>query len=161
MTDPRQIEGVDITSLERGLAQVVIQPGASIPALGDTTTVNVLVKDGALRVSISEGAGEVRTGSGQPIASGDAGTVFCEGEKRDLQIGDSAVLTAGNSCFVRDGVLNLDVVGDQAVELHMGAQPRGGDRPERLPGGAQAFKAGGGGGGGKASPLRCWLCPFM
>lgn len=164
MTDPRQeIDGVHITKAGEGTAQVVIQPGTEVPPLGDTKTARVLVKDGAVRVSISEGAGEVLKGSGAAIRSGNDDIVFCDRGTCEFAIGDSAVLTAGNSCFVRDGVLHLEVVGDQAAELHMSAQGKGGEGPqdEPLPSGATTFAAGGGGGGGSATPLRCWLCPFM
>lgn len=162
MTDPQQIDGVQITKLEKGLAQVVIQPGKPVPPLGNTKTARVLVKDGAVRVSISEGTGEVLKGSGDAIRSGSDDIVFCDSGTCDFAIGDSAVLTAGNSCFVRDGVLNLEVVGDQAAELHMSAQGRGGEgqQGEPLPSGARAFGSGGGG-GGSTTPLRCWVCPFM
>jgi hypothetical protein len=159
MTDSQHIPGVRITTLEPGLAQVIIEPGSDVPALGNTTTVNLHVKDGAVRVSVSEGTGEVRVASGEAIQSGDGDIAFCEKGKRDLAIGDSPVLTAGNGCFVRDGVLHIEVVGDQAAELHMGAKQRDRGEQEPLPEGAQAFAERAG--GGTVSPLRCWVCPFM
>jgi hypothetical protein len=165
MTDPRQeIEGVHITRLgEQGadgpLAQVIVQPGTSVPPLGDVKTVNLHVKDGAVRVSISEGAGSVRVASGQPIRSGEGDIVLCETGTRDISIGDSAVLTAGNGCFVKDGVLNIEVVGDQAAELQMGAKQRGKSEREasRLHG-AKPLKSPDDGG---ITLYACWLCPFM
>jgi hypothetical protein len=178
MTDSQEIPGVRISNLEPGLAQVIIEPGIAVPPLGDTTAVNLHVKDGAVRVSISEGTGEVRVASGQPIRSGDGDIILCETGKRELAVGDSAVLAAGNNCFVKDGVLNIAAVGDQPAELHMGATQRSagasaGGKAQlatQPAGDAQADSEGeaergkpdkkdGSSGGGGITAYACWVCP--
>jgi hypothetical protein len=161
MERQQDIPGIDMKNLEPGLAQVIIQPGSEVPPLGDTTTVNLHVQDGSVQVTVSEGTGEARVKKGPAICLED-GTVFCESGNRDLAISAPVVLTAGNSCFVKNGVLHMKVVGDKPVELHVGATQRsrevdavGGEETER---GKLAKKSGLSGGGG-ITTRACWVCP--
>jgi hypothetical protein len=138
MTDRQYTEGIQVTDLERGdaqgVTQVIIQPGVEAPAIGNAKTVRLHVQDGSVRLWISDGAGDVQVKGGAAIRSDD-GAVFCETGKRGLSLDAPVVLTAGNSCFVEDGVLHLAVVGQKPAELHIAAQERGDSQtaaPDRL-----------------------------
>ena len=134
MTDPQNVEGIQVTDLEKddepGVTQVIIQPGVEVPPIGEAKTVRLHVQDGSVRLWISEGTGDVQVKNGAAIQADD-GAVFCEHGTRTLSLNAPVVLTARNIGFIENGVLHLAVVGDQPAELHIAAQERdGGQQPE-------------------------------
>ncbi len=127
------------------MVKLVLDPGSTVEPLGDVHAVNLHVQDGALRVSISEGDASVNVASGEPIGSGDGDIVYCDQGRREMQIGELAVLRSGNNFTIRDGVMHMAVDGDAPAEIQMSVVKKGsGDTaPREL-----------------VTPLRCWICPF-
>lgn len=134
-------------SASHSMLKLVIDPGSEVEPLGDVHAVNLHVQDGALRVSISEGEASVNVASGDPIRSGDAGIVYCERGRREMQIGESAVLGAGNTFAIRDGVMHMVVDGEAPAELQVSVVKKSADDE-------------GDGDGDQVMPRRCWVCPF-
>jgi hypothetical protein len=127
------------------LLKLVIDPGSEIKPLGDVRAVNLHMQDGHLRVSISEGEASVVVASGEPIRSGDDDIVFCDRGRRHLDVGESAILGAGNNFTIRDGVMHMEVVGDTPAELQMSIVKKGDDDGDT---------------DGPVTMNLCWLCPF-
>lgn len=127
------------------MVKLVIDPGSEVEPLGDVHAVNLHVLDGALRVSISEGDASVNVASGNPIRSGDADIVYCEQGRREMQLGEVAVLGAGNNFSIRDGVMHLAVDGDAPAELQASVVKKDADDEDD---------------GSQVMPRRCWVCPF-
>jgi hypothetical protein len=189
MTDRYDVEGIQVTDLEqgdeKGVTQVIIQPGIEAPPIGGAKTVRLHVQDGSVRLWISDGTGYVQVKNGAAIQA-DGGAVYCEKDTRDLSLDTPVVLTARNSCFVENGVLHMSAVGDQPAELHVAAQERDGGQgaereglavPQRADLGVAALAQtmqskpsddsgtsgdaddSGTSGGIRITPYACWVCP--
>lgn len=134
------------------MLKLVIDPGSAVEPLGDVHAVNLHVLDGGLRVSISEGDASVNVASGDQIRSGDADIVYCEQGRREMQIGESAVLRSGNNFTIRDGVMHMSVDGDAPVELQASVIKKDDDDDKG--------KEDTGDDSGQVTLMACWLCPF-
>lgn len=136
------------------MVKLVIDPGSEVKPLGDVRAVNLHMQDGELRISISEGEAIVVVASGKPIRSGDDGIVFCDSGRRHLEVGDSAILGAGNNFTLRDGVMHMEVVGDTPAEMQMSVVKTDDD-------GGDGDDDDGTVDDGPVTMNLCWLCPFM
>lgn len=133
------------------MVKLVIDPGDEIKPLGDVRAVKLHMQDGALRVSISEGEASVGVAAGKPIRSGSDDIVLCDRGRRGLEVGESAILGAGNNFTLRDGVMHMEVVGDTPAELQMSVVKKEDDGSDDDEDTCDS---------GPITMNLCWVCPF-
>lgn len=120
--------------LVHALVRLVIDPGDTMPTLWGI----LHVQQGTVRVTASEESARIRAGTRAPIPYGIDEAGACDAEQCSLAPGQSAVLGPGNSISATGGGLDVEVIGDERVIIHMSMLVPASDPGER-----------------------CWICPEL
>jgi hypothetical protein len=151
------VETIAVTrpgDLVHALVRLVIDPGGSTPPLNVTPMYSVVlhVQQGTIRITTSEGSARISAGAGTPVSYGTDEAETCDGDPCTLASGQSAVLGPDNSLATEEGLLGIEVVGDQRATIYVSLlMPQSSEEEFR---------------GSTATPTMpmdpnsaCWICP--